>query len=96
MDALALLRLHIEWGADEALDDAPVDRLRAKLPPLPSTPAPPSAFAPVPALPSPLTPGVAARTPAERAASAAGLVRSVDELRAALAAFDGCALRDTA
>ena len=29
MDALALLRLQIEWGADEALEDAPVDRLRA-------------------------------------------------------------------
>jgi DNA polymerase len=29
MDALALLRLQIEWGADEALNDAPVDRLRA-------------------------------------------------------------------
>ena len=30
MDALTLLRLQIEWGADEALEDAPVDRLRAR------------------------------------------------------------------
>ncbi len=28
MDALAALRLQIEWGADEALDDAPLDRTR--------------------------------------------------------------------
>ncbi len=32
MDALAALRLQIEWGADEALADAPVDRLRPKTP----------------------------------------------------------------
>jgi len=99
MDALALLRLHIEWGADEALDDAPVDRLRA-----PgkengqgvaggrgqgggvSNLAPASAH----------TPAIAPGTAAERAASAAGQARSIDDLRAALAAFDGCALRDTA
>ena len=29
MDDFALLRLQIEWGADEALDTDPVDRLRA-------------------------------------------------------------------
>ncbi len=33
MDALSALRLQIEWGADEALEDAPVDRLRAVPPP---------------------------------------------------------------
>ena len=33
MDDLAALRLQIEWGADEALEDAPVDRLRAAPPP---------------------------------------------------------------
>ena len=41
-------------------------------------------------------PGSAPGTPAERAAAAAGQARSLDDLRAALAAFDGCALRDTA
>ncbi len=35
-------------------------------------------------------------TPAERAAASAGQARTLDDLRAALAAFDGCALRDTA
>ncbi len=33
MDALAALRLQIDWGADEALDDAPLDRTRASPPP---------------------------------------------------------------
>jgi DNA polymerase len=41
-------------------------------------------------------PASAPGTPAERAAAAAGQARSLDDLRAALAAFDGCALRDTA
>jgi DNA polymerase len=30
MDALAALRLQIEWGADEALDERPIDRMGAK------------------------------------------------------------------
>ncbi|MGA3401053.1 MAG: uracil-DNA glycosylase, partial [Acetobacteraceae bacterium] len=41
-------------------------------------------------------PGTTSGTAAERAASAAGQARTIDDLRAALAAFDGCALRDTA
>jgi DNA polymerase len=105
MDALALLRLQIEWGADEALDDAPVDRLRA----VGAEPAEPGSKG----LPLPLREGVGGRapaprtrdqaptsstsaTPAERAAASAGQARTLDDLRAALAAFDGCALRDTA
>ena len=36
MDDLSALRLQIEWGVDEALEEAPVDRLRA----VPPTPAP--------------------------------------------------------
>ncbi len=51
-----------------------------------STPTPPHAR------PAALASG----TPAERAAAAAGQARSLDDLRAALAAFDGCALSDTA
>lgn len=87
MNALALLRLQIEWGADEALEDAPVDRRRAEgqgggVPHSAPAAAPP--------------PVAASGTPAERAASAAGQAQTIDALRAALAAFDGCALRDTA
>lgn len=125
MDALALLRLQIEWGADEALDEAPVNRLghsgarteslhprhlgqgaggsdRATtelLPPAASSP-PWSAPRPMPARAGgvggaqpPLLPSA---TPAERAVAAAGQAQSLERLRAALAAFDGCALRDTA
>ena len=36
MDDLSALRLQIEWGADEALEEAPVDRLRLRLPPPPA------------------------------------------------------------
>jgi len=111
MDALTLLRLQIEWGADEALEDAPVDRLRARggrggggpyLHPDPSPSPPPNPTT----LPTPVAPhhgparahppAIAPGTPAERAAAAAGQARTIDDLRAALAAFDGCALRDTA
>ena len=104
MDDLALLTLQIEWGADEALDELAVDRLR---PPAPMHPAPMHpAASPVP-LPSlapaqPRTP-LANRpqigtngTAAERAVAAAGAATGIDALRAAITAFDGCVLRDTA
>jgi DNA polymerase len=82
-----LLRLQIEWGADEALEDAPVARLR----PAPATPTAPIArVSPPPVLPS----GVG--TPAERAMAAASQATSLETLRGALAGFDGCALRETA
>lgn len=87
-DVLALLRLQVEWGADEAIDEDPVDRLRQSAPrPVEARPVP--AVAPVP-------PEAPRGTPAERALAAAGAAGSLDELRAAMAAFDGCALRDTA
>jgi uracil-DNA glycosylase len=79
MDTLALLRLQMEWGADEALETTPVDRLR---PPAAKRPAPP-----------PVTPTVRAAAPVAGLADAAS---TLDALRTAIAAFDGCALRDTA
>ena len=42
MDALSALRLHMEWGADEALAEAPVDRLAARPPAAPPAPRLPS------------------------------------------------------
>jgi DNA polymerase len=86
-DALTLLRLQLEWGADEVLDLEPVDRLRAR----------PVAAAVV--REAPAAPGVAAPllgTAAERALAAAGAAGTLEALRDALAAFDGCMLRDTA
>ena len=83
MDDLAALKLQIEWGADEALSDTPIDRLAAVTPP--KTPVlPPRKPAP------PLLP-VAARAQAAAAAAA-----SLDGLRAALAAFADCPLSTTA
>jgi uracil-DNA glycosylase family 4 len=84
-NALALLRLQVEWGADEAIGPGPIDRLR------------PAEAKPV-VLPRPVI--TAAQppkgTPGERALALAGQSASLEDLRTALAGFDGCALRDTA
>ena len=97
-DMREALRLQIEWGADEALADLPLDRLaappaRAEPAPQPPPPPPP-APRPPPARPAvaPL-PGAAA---AQRARDLAAACATLDELRAALAAFDGCPLSATA
>jgi DNA polymerase len=101
MDALDALRLQIEWGADEALADAPVDRLsqRAAL----ARPAPPAAR-PAPPAAIPLAPQATPPAPAGRPLPGAALrardvaqaAHTLDELRAALASFDGCPLAATA
>jgi len=87
MDELDALRLQIEWGADEALLEAPQSRFAVT--PLPKP-------VPVPAPPAPRT--IAAALPAgpadaERLAAACA---SLEDLRAALQNFTGCGLRDTA
>ncbi len=106
MDLLAALRLQIEWGADEALADEPLDRLnllelqspgsesplrvREEIGPRPaSQPGPPVSARSFPAVSS-------QATPPARAAALADAAGTVEELRAALAGFDGCGLRDTA
>jgi len=143
MDELALLTLQIEWGADEALDELAVDRLRPPAPARPTAapvPLPPHAAAelraPLASRPpatgtaaerspatgiaadrsgaaagatgttaerSPATGAAADRsgaaaggTAAQRAIAAAGAAPDIDALRAAITAFDGCVLRDTA
>jgi DNA polymerase len=92
MDALTALRLQLEWGVDEALAEAPVDRLSAR--PV-AAPARSVAHAPLaaPALPG-FTPLAAA--PVARAQQLAAAANTREELRAALAAFDGCPLKATA
>ena len=98
MDALEALRLQIEWGADEALADAPVDRL-ASAEPRPPT-ARPIAVAAAPPAPRPSAtrqPAAATALPAaQRARDIAASCHTLDALRAALAAFDGCPLSITA
>ncbi len=89
MDDLSALRLQIEWGADEALLDAPVDRL-ARPERLPvSRPLGPRPLAPNPA--AVLAP-VRAAVPAPAATDAVDL----PGLQAALDRFDACLLRGTA
>jgi uracil-DNA glycosylase len=91
MDALSLLRLQIAWGADEALEEAPVNRLRA--------PAP-RALSPAPSAPTRLAPSRPtsnqAAAPAAQAAHAVATAGSLDALHAAIRGFSGCALRETA
>ena len=105
MDDLAALRLQIEWGADEALEAEPVDRLHAQPPPQPS-PAPRERESVAHLTASPAERGRAGEgvrpantargTAAERATQAVAEAHTLPELRAAIADFDGCALRDTA
>jgi uracil-DNA glycosylase family 4 len=89
MDALAALRLQLEWGVDEALGDAPVDRL--------SVPAAPPVARLVAASPMAVAaPALVVPAPVARAQELAAAARDRDELRAALAGFEGCPLSATA
>ena len=102
----ALLAWYAEMGVDVAIEEAPIDRLA----PASAVPSPRAPAAPPPSMergdpPRPVAlpratvqPAVAAPTAAiERAArSAAASAQSLDELRTALAAFEGCGLRLTA
>ncbi len=85
MDTLAALRLQIEWGADEALDDTPINRMAV------SPPAP----VPVPARPAQAAsaPRLAAAAQAQAAADGAN---TIEALRQALASFTACPLATTA
>ena len=109
--AARLLRWYLEAGADEAIGEAPVDRYRpdggdaavpASAAPNSAPTAAPTAGATPEATPAPTaaTSGTraarsadAARTDAHALAAAA---RSLEDLEEALAAFDGCPLKETA
>jgi DNA polymerase len=80
-DALALLRLQLEWGADEAIELETIDRLQP--------PQRQPGRRPV-AIPEPPR-----GTPGERAFASSAQASTLEELRAALVSFEGCALRDT-
>ena len=80
-DALMLLQIQLEWGADEALGPSPTNWL-----------AEPRAMRAPPApVPAPRAGGVVAR--AEAVADGCG---DLDALRAGLEGFDVCPLRETA
>lgn len=90
MDDFSSLALQFEWGVDETLDLAPIGRFRP-IEPAPTTLGPAARIAS-----SPVAPVALQGTPGERALAAAARSATLDELRSALAEFDGCALRDTA
>jgi len=101
-----LLAWYTAMGVDMALEETPVNRLApspSAPPPVPSPERPaerlPSALAPPPTLPRVAVPPAVAAPAAEieRAArSVAASATTLDELRTALAAFEGCNLRLTA
>jgi uracil-DNA glycosylase len=102
---LAALRLQMEWGADEALAEAPLDRtaLAAALPPAGAAFPAPAAGRPTAPPARPAAPGngglliPAAAPPAvSRAAELAAAAGSLDALREAMAGFEGSPLRETA
>jgi uracil-DNA glycosylase family 4 len=98
--AADLVAWYAEMGVDVALDEAPVDRLATRermTPPEPDRP-PPRADQPRPAVR--IAPAAAPAMPIEETSLAARAVAeaatTLEELRAALAAFEGCNLRLTA
>lgn len=110
MSPEAALRWLTEMGADEAIADAPIDRFAT--PPPTQQPPPQPAEAGKPTQPTapqsapqstPARPAVAASpnlvAPAQGAADAsstASAAKTLDELREAVTAFEGCALKFTA
>ena len=103
-----MLRLLIEWGADEALDEQPHDRLSARQPDQRARTL--GALSPVPgSTPRTIEPPARTLSPAPTAAPAilrggrarqaeaeAAAADSIAALRAAVEGFTGCPLRDTA
>ncbi len=87
MDALTALRLQLEWGADEALADEPLDRFAALPAPVLVAPPEPVALRPAPAR---------VATPSEQAAQIAARCQTRQELREAREQFEGCGLKATA
>ena len=108
-ESLALLKLYIEWGADEAIESTPQSRLGATAAPTaPARPQPGLSEARrAPAPPSPPARPAAPRIdlrklgPMDQAAiesarDSARNAQSLEDLKAALARYDGVSLRKTA
>jgi DNA polymerase len=93
-----LLRWYVEMGADEAIGDHPIDRLRQPEATRAATRSPPDGR-PSPAPPRPAMPSVAAPQNNAATASARFLAErasTLAELEQAIAGFNGCSLRQTA
>jgi len=90
--AKALLEWQIEMGADEAIEDAPVDRYALPETAKPAAVAKPAGQAAAPVAP-PAVVRPAEQDPVDVARAAAAAAGSLQELRAALAAFEHCELK---
>ncbi len=95
MNMLAALRLQIEWGADEALEDEPVNRMAARTAVLSPELVPTPTISDISSLQSRAAPAVLLQ-PVQRAQEAAAAANTLEELRQALLAFEACALATTA
>ncbi len=92
----ALLRWYLDAGVDEAIGDAPMDRFAI---PAAAPASPVAAEAPRAPAHAPAAPVVRAAAPSAAGATAAHLAAgatTLDELRAAVMAFDGCGLKQFA
>ena len=103
-DLESLLRWYVDQGIDESIGEEAVDRFAAPAPqaaPPPiqqQAPVAPTPIRPAPATPAPLRGPVPIESPqlVEDARALAQRCNSVEELEAAVRAFEGCALKRTA
>lgn len=114
-ESLALLKLYIDWGADEAIESTPQSRLGATAAPAallrpqsgfseaPARASIPAAAPPPPAAAKPAAPRIDLRKlgPMDQAAIASARdsarnAASLEDLKTALARYDGVSLRKTA
>lgn len=92
-NAVSLLQWQIDAGADEAIGDAPVDRMCV----LEKREAiAPAVILPIAPTPKEKMPSATVISAVEEAKAAAAGAQSIDDLRAALEAFQGLSLRRTA
>lgn len=107
--AAALLKWYVEQGLDETIGEEPVDRFALPAPLAASAAATAAQTTSAPAAPTPIRPRAPIAAPAPRAPvplespqlveDARALARNcqtIAELEAAIAAFEGCALKRTA
>lgn len=93
-DLAGLLRWYVAMGVDEAIGDVAQDRFVPVTVPPPVSPTPRNMATPV--TPPPASVTTAGGNNAANARKLAEAATSLSELEAAIASFDGCALRRTA
>lgn len=95
-EAVAALKLLIDLGADEAIAEAPIDRFAAAQAPREKVADAPPAERAAPKAPAAAPRLFGTADAVESAREIAGAASSIEALRAALADFEGCALKETA